>query len=133
MRALFSIILRTLAWLVWLPAMGYAMLQVVGGNFEISLLFILLVAAVITAPLAHYGQKLKYPPEPRQKLSTLPPAPIPAETLPELPQTPKGRVAAVPPFASGLQARMQPARSSIPHQLRDYIRQGAEEIDSSNE
>lgn len=129
MRALFSIIFRTLAWLVWLPAAGYVILQVIGGNGSISLIFILLGAAVITAPFAHYGQRLKYPAPPRERRQRRTPPPQATSPLPEPPPAPQGREIATPPFARKTDNPQQPVQGAMSPILQRFITDGAEDID----
>lgn len=129
MRALFSLIFRSLAWFIWVPTVLFTVLQVVGGNGGPWLIFLFFGAMVPTAFFIHYGQQLKYPAPPKkrpQRPAAPPPAPSP---LPEAPPSPQGRQIATPPLAGPTTTMPEQVQAAMSPMLRQFITDGAEDID----
>ena len=133
MRAMLSVLLRTLAWVIWIPVVGFFLLNILSGERDLATLFaILLGGCLAVAPLFHYGYKLKYPSAPRERPER-PAQPVPEPSpLPEAPPMPQGRAIATPPFARGLPIQPSSARPATSDRLRRFMSEGAERIENEN-
>jgi len=136
MRAMLSVLLRTAAWIIWIPVVGFFLLNVLSGEGDLATLFaILLGGCLAVAPLFHYGIKLKYPamPSERPQRRAAPPSDTTGpEQLPDAPQGPQGREIATPPFARKTDNPQQPVRGAMSPMLRRFITEGAEDIEGKD-
>ncbi len=136
MRAMLSVLLRTAAWVIWIPVVGYFLLNVLSGEGDLATLFAILFGGCLAvAPLFHYGIKLKYPaiPSERRQTRTAPPSGTTGpQQLPDAPQGPQGREIATPPFARKTSNASQQVQGAMSPMLRQFITDGAADIDGKD-